>query len=90
MGCFPERASAHLPGYINGPTVGIDGEQRGVGEINIRADCTGQSRGLLCLKMSFKKVRKVSHTSLPRIDPHKEDRSDRSTQYISSRSLTKE
>ena len=85
MGCFPERASAHLPGYLNGPTVGIDGEQRGGGEINIRvgADCTGQSKGLLCLKMSFKKVRKVSHTSLPRIDPHKEDRSYRSTQYTS-------
>ena len=85
MGCFPERAFAHLPGYLNGTTVGIDEEQRGGGEINIRAGapCTGQSRGLLCLKMSFKKVRKVSHTSLPRIDPHKEDRSYRSTQYTS-------
>ena len=85
MGCFSERAFAHLPGYLNGLTVGIDGEQRGGGEINMRvgAHCTDQSRGLLCLKMSFKKVRKVSHTSLPRIDPHKEDRSDRSTEYTS-------
>ena len=29
MGCFLERALAHLPGYLNGLTVGIHGEQRG-------------------------------------------------------------
>ena len=39
MGCFSERALAHLPGYLNGLTVGIHGEQGGGGgEINTRLD----------------------------------------------------
>ena len=58
MGCFPERASAHLPGYLNGPTVGIDGEQGGVGEINIRLTALASSEGSFASRCHSRKLGK--------------------------------
>ena len=50
------------------------------GEINIGSEgcLVGQSKRILCLKMSTKAVRKTSYTSLPRMDPHKDEKLDRS------------
>ena len=58
IGCFPERSFAHLPGYLNGPTVGIDGEQGGVGEINIRLTALASPEGSFASRCHSKKLGK--------------------------------
>ena len=74
---------------LMGSAVGTHREQRGRWRnkhlMGCPVDPTGQSIGPPCLKMSFKKVRKVSHTSLPRIDPHKEDRLDGSIKSLTGK-----
>ena len=65
-----------LPGYLNGLAVCIQPEQRGPWGNKHGRSTSAQFRGLLGIEMSFKKVRKVSHTSLPRIDPHTDERLD--------------
>ena len=91
MGCFPERASAHLPGYLNGPTVGIDGEQGGFGEINIRLTALASSEGSFASRCHSRKLGKCrTLLSQGLILTRRTGQICRSTQNTSSRSLTKE
>ena len=57
-GMLPRKGFAHLPGYLNGPTVGIDGEQGGVGEINIRLTALASSEGSFASRCHSKKLGK--------------------------------